>query len=438
MTTYFEGVDAVKYEGTETNNPFAFRYYNKDQVVLGKTMAEHLRMAVCYWHSFCWDGADPFGQGTFERSWHNASSVQEATDIKMDVAFEFFAKLGLPYYCFHDVDVAGHLETPDELSNELARAVDRLQQKQDETGVKLLWGTANLFSHRRYMGGGLTNPDPEVTATAIRQVRECMDATFKLGGENYVLWGGREGYDTLLNTRLSTELDNFGALLNKVVEYKHKIGFKGKILIEPKPHEPTYHQYDFDTATVFGFLQRYGLEKEVHVNIEPNHATLAGHSFAHEIATAVSLGVMGSIDINSGNYQNGWDTDQFNVDIKDITLALIELLPSGGLDTGGFNFDAKVRRQSSDAVDLFHGHIGGADCLARALLAAADIIEKGEIEAFKANRYKGWEGDLGKMILSKETSLADIADHVKTEGINGKHNSGRQEYLENLINLSIK
>jgi xylose isomerase len=357
----------------------------------------------------------------------------------MQAAFEFFSKLGLPYYCFHDVDVTEASETPDELSNNFARAADRLAAYQEATGVKLLWGTANLFGNPRYGAGGLTNPNPEVVACAIRQIRDCMEATNRLGGENYVLWGGREGYDTLLNTDLDRELENFGRFLSMVVEHKYKIGFKGKILIEPKPHEPMYHQYDFDTATVYGFLKRFGLENEVHVNIEPNHATLAGHSFAHEIATAVSLGIMGSIDINSGNYQNGWDTDQFNVDIRDITLALVELLPSGGLDTGGFNFDAKVRRQSSSLEDVFYAHVGGVDTLARALLAAADVIEKGEIAAFKAKRYEGWSNsELGKMMLSEEASLQSIADAAATRKDVPDHASGRQEYLENLINRSIR
>ncbi|MCI4645240.1 MAG: xylose isomerase [Hyphomonadaceae bacterium] len=436
--TVFGDIPEIKFEGPDTENLFAYRYYDKDQVVLGKRMEDHLRMAVCYWHTFCWDGYDIFGAGTFDRPWHNPANDREAADRKMAAAFEFFSKLGLPFYCFHDVDVCEYSPTPDELSNNLARMKDRLGAYQDETGTKLLWGTANLFSHPRYAAGGLTNPDPEVAACAARQVRECLEVTHALGGSNYVLWGGREGYDTLLNTDLSRELENFGRFLAKVVEHKYKIGFTGKILIEPKPHEPMYHQYDFDSASIHGFLQRFGIDKEVHVNIEPNHATLSGHSFAHEIATAVSLGVMGSIDINCGNYQNGWDTDQFNLDIRDITLALIELLPSGGLDTGGFNFDAKVRRQSSDLSDLFHAHIGGVDALARALLSAADLLERGDLAKLKAERYAGWDSDLGQFMTAGTTSLADIADRAKAEGIDGTHSSGRQEYLENLVNRSLK
>lgn len=434
----FGDIAPIRFEGPESENPLAYRYYNKDQMVLGKRMEDHLRMAVCYWHSFCWDGFDIFGAGTFDRPWQNPANDRRAAEAKMAAAFEFFTKLGLPYYCFHDVDVTEASATPDELSNNFKRASDRLGTYQEESGVKLLWGTANLFSHPRYAAGGLTNPDPEVAACAVRQIRDCLEATHRLGGENYVLWGGREGYDTLLNTDLTRELENFGRFLSMVVEHKHKIGFKGKILIEPKPHEPMYHQYDFDTATIYGFLSRFGLLGEVHVNIEPNHATLSGHSFAHEVATAVSLDMMGSIDINSGNYQNGWDTDQFNLDIRDITLALVELLPSGGLDTGGFNFDAKVRRQSNDLSDLFHGHIGGADALARALLAAADLIERGEIKDLKQKRYSGWNGALGKKMLSEGSTLASIADQAASDSLNGKHSSGRQEYLENLVARSIK
>lgn len=435
----FASIPQIKFEGRDSDNPFSYQYYNKDQVVFGKRMEEHLRMAVCYWHTFCWDGFDVFGAGTFDRPWHSGTNDRAAADRKMEAAFAFFEKLDLPFYCFHDVDITEASETPNHLSDNFKRQSERLGQYQEKTGKKLLWGTANLFSHPRYAAGGLTNPDPEVAACAIRQIRDCLDATHRLGGENYVLWGGREGYDTLLNTDLPRELDNLGRHLNMVVEHKHKIGFKGKILIEPKPHEPMYHQYDFDTATIYGFLSRYGLLGEVHVNIEPNHSTLSGHSFAHEIATAVAFDMMGSIDINCGNYQNGWDTDQFNLDVRDITLALIELLPSGGLNTGGFNFDAKVRRQSADVADLFHGHIGGADALARALLSAASVLEDGKIAAFKAARYENWEGsELGKSMTAPDASLDSIADLAAAQDLNGHHRSGQQEYLENLINRNLK
>lgn len=437
-TSYFPDIEKIKFEGLETENQLAYRYYDKDQMVLGKRMEDHLRMAVCYWHTFCSDGMDIFGGGTFNRPWHNANNDRAAADAKMNAAFEFFTKLDLPHYCFHDVDVTEASDTPDELSNNFKRAAEGLAKHQEDSGVKLLWGTANLFSHPRYAAGGLTNPDPEVAACAIRQIRDCLEITNQLGGQNYVLWGGREGYDTLLNTDLNRELDNFGRFLSMVVDHKKKIGFMGKILIEPKPHEPMYHQYDFDTATIYGFLSKYDLLGEVHVNIEPNHSTLSGHSFAHELATAVSLDMMGSIDINMGNYQNGWDTDQFNLDIRDITTALVELLPSGGLDTGGFNFDAKVRRQSSDEADLFYGHIGGVDALARALLSAADVIERGKIAELKKSRYAGWDGALGQEMTSADASLSSIADMAVSDGLNGKHRSGRQEFLENLINRSLK
>ena len=434
---YFPDIDAVRFEGPDSSNPLAYQYYDKDRVVLGKRMEDHLRMAVCYWHTYCWDGVDMFGAPTFARPWHQAGSAREAADKKMDAAFEFLTKLDFPFYCFHDVDVVEPSPTPNALSDNLKRASERLAAHQEATGRRLLWGTANLTSQKRYAGGALTNPDPEIAACAVRQIRDCLNTTHALGGQNYVLWGGREGYDTLLNTKLDQELEQYGRLLSLVVEHKHKIGFKGKIMIEPKPHEPVYHMYDFDTATIYGFLSRFGLLGEVHVNIEPNHATLSGHSFAHEIAMAVAFGMMGSIDINCGNYQNGWDTDQFNVDIRDMTLALLELLPSGGLDTGGFNFDAKVRRQSTDLADLFHGHVGGADALARALLSAADLIENGAIQANKEARYSGWTGELGREMMSETASLDSIADHVARTGMNPDHASGRQEYLENLVTRSL-
>ncbi len=434
---FFPDIETIIFEGPDTETPLAYRYYDKTRTVLGKTMADHLRLAVCYWHSFCWDGFDIFGAGVFNRPWHAATNEREAADQKMAAAFEFIEKLDVPFYCFHDVDVVEPSPAPDQLSNNLKRAVDHLAAHQERSGKKLLWGTANLFSNPRYAAGGLTNPDPEIAACAIRQIRDCLNATHTLGGANYVLWGGREGYDTLLNTDLSRELENFGRFLTMVVEHKHKIGFRGKILIEPKPHEPMYHQYDFDTATVYGFLKRFDLVGEVHVNIEPNHATLAGHSFAHAIAQAVSLGVMGSIDINCGNAQNGWDTDQFNLDIRDITQALVELLPSGGLDTGGFNFDAKVRRQSSDLCDLFYAHVGGVDALARALLSAEKLINGGALADFKRERYAGWETTSGRRMLSDDASLDAIADDAAARKLDGHHRSGRQEYLENIVNRAL-
>lgn len=434
---FFPDIQPIRFEGRDSENPLAYQYYNKDQVVLGKRMEDHLRMAVCYWHTFCWDGVDMFGAPAFPRPWHQGATPREAADLKMAAAFEFLTKLDVPFYCFHDVDVVEPSPTSNALSENLKRATDNLGAYQNATGKRLLWGTANLTSHPRYAGGALTNPDPEIAACAMRQIRDCLNATHTLGGSNYVLWGGREGYDTLLNTDLNRELENYGRFLSLVVEHKHKIGFTGKIMIEPKPHEPVYHMYDFDTATIYGFLKRFDLLGEVHVNIEPNHATLSGHSFAHEIAMAVAFDMMGSIDINCGNYQNGWDTDQFNLDIRDMTLALIELLPSGGLKTGGFNFDAKVRRQSSDLADLFHGHIGGIDALARALLSAAHLIEAGTLQAEKDKRYAGWGEALGTHLHAPNASLDSIADHVATSQLDPHHRSGRQEYLENTVTRGL-
>jgi xylose isomerase len=435
--SYFSDIEPIKFEGTESTNPLAFRYYDKDRVVMGKTMAEHLRMAVCYWHTFCWDGFDVFGSGTFNRPWHGGPIDQTRADHKLDEAFEFFTRLGLPYFCFHDVDVMAHAETIDEHVRNFAVIVDKIEAKMAATGVKLLWGTANMFSHPRYMGGASTNPDPDVFRFAATQVRHCIEATNRLGGQNYVLWGGREGYDCLLNTDLKQEKAQFGRFLQMVVEHKHKIGFKGDILIEPKPHEPTKHQYDFDVETIYGFLLANGLEKEVKMNIEANHATLSGHSFEHEIASAINLGIFGSIDMNRGDPQNGWDTDQFPNDIREITTAMYYILKNGGFQNGGNNFDAKVRRQSIDAADLFHGHIGGIDVLARSLLNAAAMIEGGELDALVTDRYAGWNSDAGKALLSASSNLEAISDAAVAAKIDPQPRSGRQEYVENLVSRYI-
>jgi xylose isomerase len=435
--SYFKDIAPIKYEGPDTRNPLAYRYYDKNKVVLGKTMAEHLRFAVCYWHTFCWDGFDVFGKGTFNRPWHGGPLDQAAADHKLEEAFDFFTRLDMPYFCFHDVDVMAEAHNIAEHVKNFAIITDKIQAKMSTTGVKLLWGTANLFSHPRYMAGGATNPDPEVYRFAATQVRHCLDATNRLGGENYVLWGGREGYDTILNTNLKHEKDQLGRFLNLVVEHKHKIGFKGAILIEPKPHEPTKHQYDFDVDTIYGFLLHHGLEKEVKVNIEANHATLAGHSFEHEIAMAVDLGIFGSIDMNRGDPQNGWDTDQFPNDIREITMAMYYILQGGGFTTGGNNFDSKVRRQSIDPADLFHGHIGGADVIARGLLGAAKLIESGELAGFVKDRYAGWQGANGQAMLSGKLSLEAISDAAVADGVSPKPKSGHQEYLENLITWNI-
>lgn len=435
--SYFADIEPIKFEGTDSTNPLAFRYYDKNRVVMGKTMAEHLRMAVCYWHTFCWDGFDVFGAGTFNRPWHGGPVDQARADHKLDEAFEFFTRLGLPYFCFHDVDVMAQAETIDEHVSNFAIMVDKIEAKMAATGIKLLWGTANMFSHPRYMGGASTNPDPDVFRFAATQVRHCIEATHHLGGANYVLWGGREGYDCLLNTDLKQEKAQFGRFLQMVVEHKHKIGFKGDILIEPKPHEPTKHQYDFDVETIYGFLLANGLEKEVKMNIEANHATLSGHSFEHEIASAINLGIFGSIDMNRGDPQNGWDTDQFPNDIREITTAMYYILKNGGFQNGGNNFDAKVRRQSIDPADLFHGHIGGIDILARSLLNAAAMIEGGEIEALVAERYAGWRSADAQAMLSGGSSLEAISDAAVASKIDPKPRSGKQEYVENIVSRYI-
>jgi xylose isomerase len=435
--SYFADIEPIKFEGTESTNPLAYRYYDKDRVVMGKTMAEHLRMAVCYWHTFCWDGFDVFGAGTFNRPWHGGPIDQARADHKLDEAFEFFTRLGLPYFCFHDVDVMAHADTIDEHVKNFAVIVDKIEAKMAATGVKLLWGTANMFSHPRYMGGASTNPDPDVFRFAATQVRHCIEATNRLGGANYVLWGGREGYDCLLNTDLKQEKVQFGRFLQMVVEHKHKIGFKGDILIEPKPHEPTKHQYDFDVETIYGFLLANGLEKEVKMNIEANHATLSGHSFEHEIASAINLGIFGSIDMNRGDPQNGWDTDQFPNDIREITTAMYYILKNGGFQNGGNNFDAKVRRQSIDAADLFHGHIGGVDILARSLLNAAAMIEGGELDTLVTDRYAGWNSEAGKALLSSSSNLEAISDAAVAAKIDPQPRSGRQEYVENIVSRYI-
>lgn len=434
MTSYFHHIAPIRYEGPDSPNELAFKHYDKNRLVLGRRMEDHLRFAVCYWHNFVWTGLDHFGGATFERPWFQGGSPMELARAKADAAFEFFARLGAPYYCFHDRDVAPEGATPRESQDNFKRIVDLLAEKQQATGCKLLWGTANLFSHRRFMSGAASNPDPALFAMAALQVRDAMDATLKLGGENYVLWGGREGYETLLNTRLGQELDQLGRFLNMVVEHKHKIGFKGAILIEPKPREPSKHQYDFDVATVYGLLVRYGLEKEVKVNIEANHATLSGHSFEHEIATAGALGILGSLDMNRGDPQLGWDTDQFPNNVPETALALYHVIQAGGLGSGGLNFDAKVRRQSLDAEDLFHGHIGGMDVCAQGLLAAEKMVEDGRLKAAVDKRYAGWDSAAGQDILQGRRTLAQLADEVLERNTDVAPVSARQEALENLVN----
>jgi xylose isomerase len=435
MHTFFEGIDKITFEGADSRNPLAYKWYDENRMVLGKTMKEQLRMAVCYWHNFCWNGFDPFSHsGTLERPWFKIADPMESAQAKADVAFEFFSKLGLPYYSFHDRDIAPEGATPQESAHNLKVMVDYLGRKQADTGVKLLWGTANAFSHRRFMSGAGTNPNPEIYALAALQVREAMNATKALGGDNYVLWGGREGYETLLNTNLRQEGLQFGRFLQMVVEYKHKIGLKGHILIEPKPREPSKHQYDFDVATVFGMLQQWGLEKEVTVNIEANHATLAGHSFEHEIATATSLGIFGSVDMNRGDMQCGWDTDQFPNNAPDTALAMYYIMQNGGFTHGGVNFDAKSRRQSLDPIDMFHSHIGGIDVTARGLLIAEKLIQDGQWAEFVKQRYAGWQAPWAQEVLAGKSKLDDVANHAYQRNIDEQPASGRQEFLENLVN----
>jgi xylose isomerase len=407
-------------------------------MVLGKRMEDHLRIAVCYWHSFNWPGSDVFGAGTLDRPWLSGTGdPMDAARQKMDAAFEFVTKLGVPFFCFHDVDIAPESQSFAESSKNLAEMIDYAEEKMSETGVRLLWGTANLFSHPRYAAGAATNPDPEVFAYAAAQVKHVLEATHRLGGANYVLWGGREGYETLLNTDLKREQEQFARFLTLVAEHKHKIGFEGTLLIEPKPAEPTKHQYDYDSQSVHGFLERFGLVDEYRVNIEGNHATLAGHSFHHEVAYAVANGIFGSIDANRGDHQNGWDTDQFPNSVDELSLVLYEILRGGGLTSGGFNFDTKLRRQSIDRTDLFHGHIGGIDTLATALLVGADLVEQETLSGPLNKRYAGWSADLGTRILEGGETLETLEAKVHAGEIDPEPVSGGQELLENRVNRVV-
>ncbi len=434
MTDFFKDIAPVTYAGPDSTDPMAFHHYNPDEMLGGKALKDHLRFAIAYWHSFAWEGGDPFGGQTFERPWYPQDDMGRAKQ-KADTAFEMFRILGVPYFCFHDADVRPEGGSFAENTSRLDEMTDYFAGKMETTGTKLLWGTANMFSHRRYMSGASTNPDPDVFAFAAATVKSCMDATQKLGGENYVLWGGREGYETLINTDMVRELDHMGRFLNMVVDYKHKIGFKGTILVEPKPQEPSKHQYDYDAATCFGFLQKYGLENEVKLNLEQGHAILAGHSFEHEIATAAALGVLGSIDMNRNDYQSGWDTDQFPNNVPEVALAYYHILKAGGFDTGGTNFDAKLRRQSLDAEDLIASHIGGMDVCARGLKAAHAMLADGGLEDALKDRYAGWDTPAAKAML--DSDLGSIAARVAKDNINPTPRSGRQEILENYINRFV-
>jgi xylose isomerase len=434
MTEYFKNINPVQFEGPNSTNPLSYRYYDANKTIMGKTMAEHLRIAVCAWHTFCWQGEDAFGGGTFDRAWLDNDDNIEKAKQRVRASFEFVEKLGLPFFTFHDRDIAPEGSSIQESNHNLDIIADVIEKEMARTGIKLLWGTANAFTHRRYMSGAATNPNPEVFAFACAQVKHALDTTHRLNGENYVLWGGREGYDTLLNTDLKKETEQYARFLRLLVEYKHKIGFKGLLLIEPKPCEPTKHQYDYDCGHVLAFLEKYGLEKEFKVNIEANHATLAGHSFAHEIAYACAHDIFGSIDANRGDPQLGWDTDQFPIDIKESAMVIYHLLKSGGFTSGGFNFDTKLRRQSIDLEDMFYAHISGVDTLARGLLIAEKMIEQGDIERFTKERYSGWSLDLGQDIMNGKFTFEQIAERALEDNLAPQPISGRQELLEHKIN----
>ena len=431
---YFAGIGRIPYAGPEGSEPLAYHWYDADRVVLGRTMRDHLRVAVCWWHTFCWPGTDMFGADTIDRPWFGDGDAMALAARKTEVAFEFLDKLGVPFFTFHDRDVAPEGRTLAETNANLDRVLEHIERCMARTGVELLWGTANLFGHRRYAAGAATNPDPEVFAWAAAQVKKAMDATHRLGGANYVLWGGREGYDTLLNTDLRREAQQLGRFMSMVVEHKHKTGFGGTLLIEPKPMEPTKHQYDFDAASVHAFLCRFGLQNDIKLNVEVNHATLAGHSFQHELAYAAANDLLGSVDVNRGDPQNGWDTDQFPNSTEEATLALYVILRAGGFTTGGCNFDAKLRRQSIAPDDLFHAHVGGIDTLARGLLGAARLIEDGTLGAKLDERYARWDDGLGREILDGTHDLASLATLVESRAIDPKPVSGRQELLENVVN----
>ncbi|APQ16229.1 xylose isomerase [Maribacter hydrothermalis] len=433
---YFKGIDKIKFEGKESDNPLAFKYYNPDQVVAGKTMKEHFKFSTAYWHTFCGQGSDPFGPGTQSFEWDKSSDAVQAAKDKADAAFEFFDKIGFDYYCFHDFDLIQEAPTFAESEKRLATITDYLKEKQKESGKKLLWGTANCFSNPRYMNGASTNPDFNVLARAGGQIKLALDATIALGGENYVFWGGREGYMSLLNTDLGREVDHMGQFLTMARDYARSQGFKGNFFIEPKPMEPMKHQYDFDCATAIGFLKEYGLENDFKMNIEVNHATLAQHTFQHEIAVAAKAGMLGSMDANRGDYQNGWDTDQFPNNIQETTEAMLVFLAAGGLQGGGVNFDAKIRRNSTDLEDVFHAHIGGADTFARALITADKIMESSSYNKLRESRYSSFDSGKGKDFENGKLDMKDLYNIAKENG-ELELQSGKQELFENIINQYI-
>lgn len=435
---HFPGIKAIAYEGPQTGNPLAFRHYDPAEIVDGKPMAEHLRFSVAYWHSFRGTGSDPFGPGTIERAWEKGRDPIAVAKTRMDAAFEFFQKIRAPFWCFHDRDIAPEGRSLAESNRHLDRLVAHARTLQRATGVRLLWGTANLFSNRRYMCGAATNPDAHVFAYAAAQVKKALEVTHELGGQNYVFWGGREGYETLLNTDLKREQDHLATFLHLAVDHAKQIGFKGQFLIEPKPKEPTKHQYDFDVASGIAFLRTYGLEKHFKFNIETNHATLAGHTFQHEIEVAAAQGMLGSIDANAGDLLLGWDTDQFNTDVRELTLAMISILRAGGLGSGGFNFDAKLRRPSIDPEDLFHAHIGGMDAYALAFKIARRILAEGTLGRFVQARYASFDTGFGCDIETRRTNFRQLEKLVLTKLGEPTPRSGKQEYLENLVSRYVQ
>ena len=430
---YFKGIDKINYEGKESNNPLAFKFYDENKVVAGKSMKDHFRFAVAYWHTFCGTGADPFGPGTKQFPWDVNSNPVDAAKDKLDAAFEFISKLGVPFYCFHDRDIAPEGKSISESDKVLKEIVSLAKQKQNESGVKLLWGTANVFSHPRYMNGAATNPDFNVLTHAAAQVKSALEVTVELGGANYVFWGGREGYFSLLNTDMKKELDQLGMFLSKARDYGREIGFEGTYLIEPKPMEPTKHQYDFDSATVISFLREYGLESDFKINIENNHATLAQHTFAHEVQTAVNAGALGSLDINQGDPHNGWDTDEFMHNLYDGVELMMILLQSGGLKNGGMNFDAKTRRSSTDLDDLFIAHILSMDTLARSLIIADNILQNSDYLKMKEERYASYNSQNGTAFTKGELGLRELTKLAAELG-EPKQISGKQELYESIIN----
>ncbi|WP_299900179.1 xylose isomerase [uncultured Aquimarina sp.] len=433
---YFKGIDQIKYEGKESDNPLAFKYYDPEKVVAGKTLREHFKFAIAYWHTFCGQGSDPFGWGTQNFGWDVSSDPIQAAKDKADAAFEFISKMGFDYFCFHDFDLVQEAPTLLESEKRLSTIVEYIKEKKKESGIKLLWGTANCFSNPRYMNGAATNPDFNVLARAGAQVKLALDATIALDGENYVFWGGREGYMSLLNTDMKRELDHLAQFLTMAKDYARSQGFKGTFFIEPKPMEPTKHQYDFDTATSIGFLKEHGLDKDFKINIEVNHATLAQHTFQHEIEVAAGAGMLGSIDANRGDYQNGWDTDQFPNNILEVTEAMLVFLKAGGLQGGGVNFDAKIRRNSTDMEDVFLAHIGGADIFARALITADKIITSSSYDKLRKDRYSSFDGGKGKEFERGALQLNDLYNIALDNG-EISLTSGKQELFENIINQYI-